>query len=39
MVSEAEGDGAAMTRSEILQIAKPILFGTEMILAILDGGK
>ncbi len=28
-----------MTRSEILQIAKPILFNTEMVRAILDGRK
>ena len=28
-----------MTRSEILQVAKPILFNTEMVRAILDGRK
>lgn len=28
-----------MTRSEILQIAKPILFNTDMVRAILDGRK
>lgn len=28
-----------MTRQEVLQIAKPILFNTEMVRAILDGKK
>ena len=28
-----------MTREELLKIARPILFNTEMVQAILEGGK